>query len=220
MNFLALLGWNPKTTQEFFTLEELAERFELKNVQKAGAFFDIERLDFFNEHYLKTLDSEVVYARFKEYLGRYDKEFLEKISKFSEEYNKKIFNELKTRIKYFAEYKNYVSFFYEEPKILDEEIFVNKKMKIENLETVKKWLDLALKILKNKKEDFENIDEIKDIFVEKIKEAEMKNGQVLWPVRCALSGEEFSPGALELIYILWVSESKNRIEKVLNNFNK
>jgi hypothetical protein len=63
-------------------------------------------------------------------------------------------------------------------------------------------LDLALKILKNKKEDFENIDEIKDIFVEKIKEAEMKNGQVLWPVRCALSGEEFSPGALELIYIL------------------
>jgi hypothetical protein len=45
----------------------------------------------------------------------------------------------------------------------------------------------------------------------------MKNGQVLWPVRCALSWEQFSPGALELIYILWIDKSITRIEKVLKS---
>lgn len=217
MNFLALLWWNPKTTEEFFSMEELIERFELQNIQRAGAFFDVERLDFFNEHYLKTMDEDLVYSRFKEFLEKYDKEFLEKISKFDDFYNRKIFSELKTRIRYFSEYKNFVWFFYEEPKILSEEIFVNKKMKIEDLKTVKKWLQISLEILNSRDSDFENIDEIKDIFVEKIKEAEMKNWQVLWPVRCALSGEEFSPGALELIYILWIEESKKRIDKIFNN---
>jgi hypothetical protein len=45
----------------------------------------------------------------------------------------------------------------------------------------------------------------------------MKNGQVLWPVRCALSWEKFSPGGLEMIYILWNKKSIERIEKVLKN---
>lgn len=217
MNFLALLGWNPKTTEEFFSMEDLIERFELGNIQRAGAFFDIERLDFFNQHYLKTMDENVLFEKFLKYLEKYDKEFLEKISAFSEDYNKKIFFELKTRIRYFAEYKDFVGFFYDEAKILPEEIFVNKKMKIEDLETVKKALEISLEILENKEGDFENIDEIKNIFVEKIQENNMKNGQVLWPVRCALSGEEFSPGALELIYILGNAESQKRIKNVLVN---
>jgi glutamate--tRNA ligase len=82
-------------------MDELIKRFELKNIQRAGAYFDIERLDFFNSHYLKTLDSEYLYSKFREYLKKYDKEFDEKISSFDEEYNKKIFFELKTRIRYF-----------------------------------------------------------------------------------------------------------------------
>lgn len=217
MNFLALLGWNPKTTEEFFSMEDLIERFELGNIQRAGAFFDIERLDFFNQHYLKTMDENVLFEKFLKYLEKYDKEFLEKISAFPKDYNKKIFFELKTRIRYFAEYKDFVGFFYDEAKILPEEIFINKKMKIEDLETVKKALEISLEILENKEGDFENIDEIKNIFVEKIQENNMKNGQVLWPVRCALSGEEFSPGALELIYILGNAESQKRIKNVLVN---
>ncbi|ATU05038.1 glutamate--tRNA ligase [Candidatus Gracilibacteria bacterium HOT-871] len=217
MNFLALLGWNPKTTEEFFTMDELIKRFELKNIQRAGAYFDIERLDFFNSHYLKTLDSEYLYSKFREYLKKYDKEFDEKISSFDEEYNKKIFFELKTRIRYFGEFKNFVSFFYDEPKLLQKDILMNKKMKIDDLETVKKGFEIALDILNSRNSDFLSVDEIKNIFMEKILENNMKNGQVLWPVRCALSGEEYSPGALELIYILGVEESKKRIQNNLNN---
>jgi glutamyl/glutaminyl-tRNA synthetase len=92
---------------------------------------------------------------------------------------------------------------------------INEKMKIKDIETVKKALNIALDILKNNW-DFNSIDEIKNIFIEKIKEAEMKNGQVLWPVRVALSWEQFSIWALELIYILGNKKSIERIEKILN----
>jgi len=76
-------------------MNELIQKFELSNVQKAGAYFDIERLDFFNSHYLKTMDSDILYNKFIIYLKRYDNQFFEELSKFNEEYNKKIFNELK-----------------------------------------------------------------------------------------------------------------------------
>lgn len=217
MNFLALLGWNPKTTEEFFSMDELVERFELANVQKAGAFFDIERLDFFNAHYLKTMDGNIVYNKFITYLKRYDSEFLDLISQFPEDYNKKVFNELKTRIKNFSEFKGFTTFFYAESKIPAEDLMVNQKMKITDIDVVKKWLELTLDILNNKVWEFESINDVKEIFVEKIKEAEMKNWQVLWPVRCALSWEQFSPWTLELIYILWIEKSIERIEKTLKS---
>ncbi len=217
MNFLALLGWNPKSTEEFFTMDELIERFELKNVQKAGAFFDVERLDFFNSHYLRTGNVDELWEKAKTFFKTYDKEFFKKISKFDDAYNKKIFAELRGRIRYFAEYKDFVGFFYEDAKIPSEELLVNQKMKITDLEVVKKWLNLTLDILNSRDGEFESIDEIKNIFIEKIKEAEMKNGQVLWPVRCALSGEQFSPWALELLFIFGLEESKKRIERVLES---
>jgi glutamyl/glutaminyl-tRNA synthetase len=93
---------------------------------------------------------------------------------------------------------------------------LNPKMKLENSDDVKKALNITLEILKNKKWEFKNTDEMKPIFIEKIKEAGMKNGQVLWPTRCALSWEKFSPGAFEMIFILSKDESIKRIENYLN----
>ncbi|MDQ7009670.1 MAG: glutamate--tRNA ligase [Candidatus Gracilibacteria bacterium] len=217
INYLALLGWNPKTTEEFFTMSELIERFDLEAVHKSGAFFDVERLDFFNAHYLKNMDILELYEKFKKYLSIYDKEFLEKISNFSPEYNKKILSELNTRIKKFDDLKGLTIYFYGDYTFPEDELILNSKMKLENFDDVEKALNITLEILKNKSGKFESTDEMKAIFIEKIKEAEMKNGQVLWPTRCALSGEKFSPGAFEMIYILGKEESINRIEKYLNS---
>jgi glutamyl-tRNA synthetase len=218
INYIALLWWNPKTTEEFFTMDELIERFDLNSVHKAWAIFDINRLDFFNSHYLKTLDLNYLYEKFLVYLSKYDTKFYEKIISFPEDYNKKIFNELKTRIKHFSEYKNFTNFFYEDSKIPEKDIILNEKMNITDLNIVKKALNISLDILKTKWNDFESIEQIKDIFTEKIKEVWMKNGQVLWPVRCVLSWEQFSPWALELIFILWTDKSISRIEKVLKTY--
>ncbi len=217
INYIALLWWNPKTTEEFFTMWELIERFDLTNVHKSGAVFDIERLDFFNSHYLKSLDVDYLYNKLKTYLSKYDNDFLNVINNFSDDYNKKIFWELKTRIKNFSEYKGFTSFFYNNSKIPWNDLIINRKMKINDINDVKKALKLTLEILSNKNNNLNSIDDIKNIFVENIKNAWMKNWQVLWPVRCALSWEQFSPWALELIYILWREKSIERIKKCFEN---
>jgi nondiscriminating glutamyl-tRNA synthetase len=88
-------------------------------------------------------------------------------------------------------------------------------MKIESLADVKLSLAAALEILENTENNLSSIEEIKNVFIEEIKKREMKNGQVLWPVRVALSMQKFSPGGLELIYIFGREKSIERITKVL-----
>ena len=60
INMLALLGWNPGTTQEIFSLEELCEAFSLERVSKAGAKFDAEKTKWFQQHYLRSLSNEAI----------------------------------------------------------------------------------------------------------------------------------------------------------------
>jgi glutamyl-tRNA synthetase len=214
LNYIALLGWNPKTTEEFFTLEELIERFDIENVHKAGAVFDVERLDWFSSKYIVNMSLEDLFSKLEAYLHKYDFPLYEKIRE-EEEYTKKILAELRWRMKRFWEFRELSRFFYEEPQV-KQNLLLNEKMKIESFDIVKKWLQLAREILSAKNNLFTTPEEIKNIFIENIQKAEMKNGQVLWPVRVALSWEEFSPGALELIFILGREKSIQRIEKVLN----
>ncbi|MDD2907374.1 MAG: glutamate--tRNA ligase [Candidatus Gracilibacteria bacterium] len=189
--------------------------FKLEKVNTAGALVDIDKLNWVNSSVIKNMDTDLLYDKLISYLEKYDNEYLNIISKFPLEYNKKIVNELKTKIRKFNEFKENSFFFYEDSKLPNEELLVNTKMKIDSIDVVKKALEISLDLLISKGVDFQSIDEVKTAFVEKIIEAEMKNGQVLWPVRCALSGEEFSPGALEMVYILGVKESTIRLQKVL-----
>jgi len=215
INYISLLGWNPKTTEEIFTLEELIQRFELSDVHKAGAVFDVERLEWFNAKYISSYDVDTLYNKIMTYLKRYDEDFKLHIESFPESYTKKILSELKTRVKKLSELKDLTHFFYNETGKIKMEVMLNQKMKVESTDDAKSSLELALDVITNKDIDFESIESIKTVFIEEIKAAEKKNGQVLWPVRVALSNEQFSPGALELLHILGKEKSIERIEKVL-----
>lgn len=215
INYLALLGWNPKTTEEFFTLEELIERFEIMNVHKSWAFFDVERLDFFSNHYLKHMSKETAYARLQTYLTHYDPEFLETLLQHPETYNLKIIDEAKGRMKKFADFKELTTCFYSEPNIPETDLIINPKMKITSIEDVMNSLALTKTILEEKITDFDDMENIKNAYIENIKASGMKNGQVLWPTRCALSWEKFSPWAFEMAYILGKEESLTRLNRVI-----
>lgn len=215
INYLALLGWNPKTTEEIFSMEELIERFEPKNINKSWAVFDVEKLDWFNSKYLVKTDIEELYPKLKAWAKEYDEELKNTLENFDDEYSKKILNELKTKIKKFNEFKESTNFFYSDEIKFASDLLVNEKMKIADLETAKKSLEVAKEVIENLNWD-ENINDLKEIFVAKIKEAEMKNGQVLWPTRVALTGEQFTPGALEMIYILGKDKALQRLNTYIN----
>lgn len=214
MNHMAMLGWNPKSTKEIFSMEELIAEFKPENINKSGSVFDVEKLDWFNTKYMSAMSTQELYPKFISWASKYNPELLSKISEFTEDFNKKILNELKTKLTNFSKFEEETTFFYNPDFKVDEELFINPKMKIEDQETARKSLKLTKDILENISE-IESIDQIKQIFIEKIKEAEMKNGQVLWPVRVALTWEKFSPWALEMIYILWKEESIKRLNKLL-----
>ena len=215
LNYIALLGWNPKTTEEIFSLSELISRFKLEDVHRAGAVFDIERLDWFNSRYILSYSIETLEGKLKTYLRRYNPKLLETLSRFPEAYNRKILSELQTRLKRFSEYEELTYFFYHEKESFDTQIFLNPKMKISSLSEAQESLEFAYDILKDESYDIEDIESIKNIFISKIQKAEKRNGQVLWPVRVALSWEQFSPWALELISIFWREKSMEKIQKSL-----
>ncbi|MDD3145364.1 MAG: glutamate--tRNA ligase [Candidatus Gracilibacteria bacterium] len=191
--------------------------FKLERVNTSGALVDIDKLNWVNSNIIKNIDTNLLYDKLISYFEKYDTDFLNIISKFTLDYNLKVLNELKTKIRKFNEFKDNSIFFYNDSKIPSKDLLINTKMKIDSIDTVKKGIEISIKLLESTKNDFSSIEEVKEAFVAKIIEAEMKNGQVLWPVRCALSGEEFSPGALEMVYILGLEKSIFRLKNVLSS---
>ena len=203
VNFIAFLGWNPGTNQEIFTLEELVQQFDYRNIHKAPSIFDTVKLKWMNGEYIKKLSLE----KFHEYALPYYKEVF--TEKEMTKYNLlKLSEQVQTRIEVFTEIPQLVSFVKELPNY-DISIYAHKKMKT-NSENSLITLEKALPALENLQDwTFDNLN---DVIYALVKDLEVKNGVVFWPIRTALSGEASSPGgAFELAEILGKEESLKRI---------
>lgn len=214
-NYVAFLGWNPWAweTREIYSIDEFKQIFSLEKCHKAGAMFDTDKLNWMNSEYIKVMDIDKLYDKLETYLKDFRLDFYNNVFvKFPKEYNEKILKELQTKIKKFDEYEELTTFFYKDANI-NLDLLLNEKMWINSFEIAKKSLQLALEILNSN--NFDTIDDLKNIFIEKIKELWFKNWQVLWPIRASLSWEQFSPGAFELIMIFGKQKSIERITKYL-----
>ncbi len=190
VNFLALLGWNPGTTQELFTMEELVSAFSLDRVQKAGAVFDTEKLDWLQGQWIRKIPL---------------KEFMERIrplvaEKYPDAATDKMLEKkaalIQERITFFAEAPDMLSFFYIKPNVsLDLLISSKQKVTKENLPRALEVIENILKSIPGKEW---TSDRLLAAFQEKVKEGEWKLGQLLWPLRVALTGRAYSPGAVEV----------------------
>lgn len=201
INYIALLGWAPKDEQELFTMDELIENFDVSRISKAPAIFDIDKLTWMNGMYLRNMDEEAYFEIVRPYLEKAIKK----------DYDlKEVAKIIQPRIDKLTDIEESVDFFDELPDY-DLEMYRHKKMKSKP--------ETALTALKKVKEELEKLDNwtsesVHETLLAIPKEMEMKNGQVLWPVRTALSGKQFTPGgAIELAYILGKEESLNRIQK-------
>ncbi|AMJ39791.1 MAG TPA: glutamate--tRNA ligase [Clostridium sp.] len=202
VNYIALLGWSPSDNTEIFTLQELEEKFDIAGLSKSPAIFDIKKLTWMNSEYMKAMEFEKFYAlaepKLREALGETQLD------------GKKIAVLLQKRLETLNDIPALVAFFKELPTY-GTELYTHKKMKTDDAIALTS-LQAAIPVLKELTEWSETT--IHDRLIALVGEMGIKNGQLLWPVRTALSGEPTSPGgAIELADILGKEETLRRLEK-------
>lgn len=201
LNYIALLGWNPGTTQEIFSLSDLVAQFDYKNINKSPAIFDSVKLKWMNGEYIKKLSP----AEFHTIALPYYKQTISKELDFT-----KISELLHTRVEIFSEIPRHIDFLNELPEYSNE-MYIHKKMKT--------TYENSLSSLKSSLEVLEplnpwNIDSIKEVLSKLVETLGVKNGIILWPLRTALSGKASTPGgAYEIADIIGKEETLSRIKQ-------
>lgn len=208
INFLALTGWNTADEKEIFTLEELIQEFDLARVQKGGAIFDEKRLLWINGVWIRQKPLEEFKEFVKPYLEKANIDYLKK----GEEFFKKALLMVQERMKKLSESAEFLGFFFNDNLEYDKQLFVHEKMNVD-IEHANTALIEAENVLTNIDEKDWTEENLEEKLVELIKKLSWKNGQLLWPVRVALTGEKFSPGVFELLSIFGKTESLKRIAK-------
>ena len=209
INYIALLGWAPSVNQEIFTLDELIKVFDIKGLSKSPAIFDPVKLTWMNGEYIKKMDFDKFYELAEPKLKAAVK--TEGIDL------KKLAGYVQTRIGTLDEIADMVDFVDTLPEY-DTALYVHKKMKTTEemcLENLKKAVPVLEELT-----DWTN-EGIYNALVALIQEMGIKNGQMLWPVRTALSGKPTSPcGASELAELLGKDESIKRLNKGIEMLTK
>ncbi len=212
INFVAFLGWNPKTEKEFYpSMKELIGDFDLAKINKSPAIFDINKLDWVNSHYVRQMPIEELTDRLIPYwqndltIGKTDV-FLTAVKNTSgKNYLTAITTLEKERLKKLSEIGERTRYFFAAPDY-DAGLLVWKKS---NKEKTKQALQ-ELSDLFNLMTDFsrENLEtQIKKFILDN----NFDNGSVLWPLRVALTGADKSPGPFEVAATLAIGPGKPEI---------
>jgi glutamyl-tRNA synthetase len=200
LNYIALLGWAPGSEQEVFSLEELTKAFHIEGISKSPAIFDIAKLNWLNGEYIRNMSLEEFYEMAKPYIekavkGDFNKKFIASL--------------LQPRCEVLSDIPQQIDFFDELPDY-DTQLYVHKKMKT-NLENSKESLTAILPVLEGICDwTMENLHEKLFALIEKLG---VKNGLILWPMRVAVSGKQFTPGGgIEIAYVLGKEETIRRVK--------
>ncbi len=215
LNFIAFLGWNPGTEEELFTLEQLVERFSLDRVQKAGAVFNLEKLDWLNGHYMREKTPEELMSLILPLLDKepwFSKDLLQ--SDYFRTHFLGFIACVQTRMKTLNDGPAMLKPFLLAELDYNKDLFLNEKMKVDEA-MVALALENALPALQTL-EDYSNEETIKETLTKVIEKMGIKNGQMLWPLRVALTNEEYSPGVFELLRVMGKELSLKRIQGALD----
>lgn len=202
VNYITLLGWSPSENREIFSIDELIEIFDVKGISKSPAIFDPEKLKWMNGEYIKAQNFDEFYEMAEPVLKEAVK---------TEGIDLKMAAQMvKTRISTVYDIPALIDFIDELPEY-DKSLYNHKKMKT-NTENSLDFLKLIIPVLE-KAENWDN-DSLYALMVNTAKENNLKNGQILWPVRTALSGKPATPcGATELCVLLGKEESLRRLKE-------
>jgi len=198
INFVALLGWNPKGDQELYTLDELIQQFDITKVNKGGAVLNHEKLDWMNGSYIRKLSLEQLRTIAVPYFPPSTKnEFLDAVLQTVGE-----------RIKHFDELPALTHFYFEDPTYDSSLLVWKKSTPAQTKERLHALLDFYTTgdIPWNAK----RLEEQTQAFIAK---KNLGVGDTLWPMRVALSGEKNSPGPFEIAAVLGKEKTCARLQK-------
>jgi glutamyl-tRNA synthetase len=199
VNMLALLGWNPGTEQEIFTLEQLVEAFSLERVGKSGSKFDPEKAKWFNHHYLVNRTDEEIAEQF-------GVELQERGIDVSRETVVHITGLVKERVNFVKELWDQTYFFFEAPTEYDPKV-VNKR-----------WKEGVPEMMTNLKGILEGIEEFTSARTEEvvkawISENELNMGLVMNAFRLCIVGAGKGPHLFDIIAVIGKEETLARLQR-------
>jgi len=212
VNFMAFLGWTPAGEKEFFTLDELVNEFDLADIGKSPSIFDIEKLNFLNGYYIRQMGLGELAKRCMPYLEK-DGVTQEKNPITNGEKFLSAISLVQERMKKLSEVSELTSFFFEKPKYEAELLIAKKSTK----EITIKALEASSKVL-SEETDFGR-DSIEALLRALATKINVSAGEVLWPIRVALSGKDASPGTFELVSHFGKEETLARIKTAIEKLH-
>ncbi|MEE9448645.1 MAG: glutamate--tRNA ligase [Ignavibacteriaceae bacterium] len=204
INFVALLGWNPGDEQEFFTMEELVNKFSLERVHKAGAVFNIEKLNWLNAEHLRSKPNDELLLMLKDELSKSD--YKNKV--FDDDYLLLVIEAMKPRVSFVNEFITKCPYFYTEPTEYDEKV-LKKRWKEDSHDLLKKLRDNFAELTNPLKEDYERA------LQKTALEMNVGNGTLIHPLRISISGMGEGPGVYDIVVIIGKDETIKRIDRAI-----
>jgi len=202
INMLALLGWNPGTEQELFSMDELIEAFSIDRVNKSGARFDPQKAKWFNHQYMLKIDNAVLADLFV-------KEFTDKNITADKDYITKVVSLVKERAEFVKDLWEQSYFFFEAPKEYDAKV------------VKKRWKEHTPALMADLKTLLENIEDFTSSNVELIvkqwiSDKELRMGQILNAFRLCIVGAAKGPHLFDITEIIGKTETLERLQRGIN----
>jgi glutamyl-tRNA synthetase len=204
VNMLALLGWNPGTEQEIFSVEELIQSFSLEKVSKSGARFNPEKTIWFNHQYLQLMNSEEILPEFEAILNQEN-------TLNSSDFNLKVIDLLKERANFIRDIFEQGKFFYFAPTEFDEKA-IKKAWKEDSADLLQEF-SAGLDELDNF-----NSNSLHDFIQQFVAQKEIGFGKLMMPVRLSLVGSLQGPDVPLIMELLGKSEVKSRLMTLIHHF--
>lgn len=208
INFVALLGWNAGDEKEFYYLNELIEKFSLERVHKAGAVFNIDKLNWLNGEHIRAkspnellplLKSELEKSEFHK--NNYDDIFLINV-----------IISMKERVTFPKDFIEKCIYYYKSPESYDESV-ITKRWKSETAEHLNSFIKFVEENNCITKEDYENTLHKTAEFLN------VGNGKLIHPIRLAVTGIGVGAGLYDILFILGKDEVISRIKTAINKIN-
>jgi glutamyl-tRNA synthetase len=216
LNFLASMGWNDGTEQEIFTRDELIEKFSLDRVQRSGARFDEQRLQWMNGVFIRKLDLNELYERIEErgvFWPAKTTDSFEQIE--DDDYKKRVLALVQERLKYFGELPDLTEFFFRDLPVNPELITGNKQLKKFEQSELKTLLQQAKATLQQS--DF-SVQDLTDRLNQLLETTGQKPGILFSLIRIATTQAPFSPSLADTLSVLGKETTFRRLDAQLTAF--